>query len=148
MENNKLKSLRIALIISLCFNLLFLSGYAAIFLTARKLTTPRGRIESIVRNLNLTRDQKRQLWVLSRAIREYRRENHTQDINELCTELSKINPDYERISQLLGSMVEARSKYLGFVSQQVQPFLKGLTFEQRQIIVKKIEKLQRFAAAE
>jgi len=148
MGNEKLKSLRVILIISLCFNMLFLSGYAAIFLTVRKLSTPKGRIAYVARHLKLTNTQKMDLWELSRTIREYRRENRIKEINELCAELSKNNPDYERINELMGRVVEARSKFLGFVSEQVQPFLKALTFEQRQIIVKKIEKLQKVIMAE
>jgi Spy/CpxP family protein refolding chaperone len=151
MENKNQKSLKVILIISLCFNLIFLTGYAAIFLTVRTLSTPQGRLAYVARHLKLTKTQETELWMLGGTIRDYRKEmnkNRAEQINELCAELSSNNPDYDKINQLVGKMVEARGKYLGFASEQMETFLKDLTPEQRQIIVNKIEKLEKMAMRE
>jgi Spy/CpxP family protein refolding chaperone len=144
MGYNKLK---VILIISLCLNVLFLSSYVGLFLTIRMFSTPSGRIHYITRQLKLTNAQQEVLAALSSTVQGFRKDlkqDHVEELNELCGELSKNDPDYGKIDQLMDKMLEVRVKFLGKTLEQIKPFMKVLTLEQRQIIVKKIEKLQPF----
>jgi len=141
MGNGKPKGLKIALVVSLCFNLFFLSVVGVMLSTKQMLNTPKGRLMYIGRSLKLTTRQKMELSALTKPIREYRRETRQErieEIDELSGELAKNNPDYEKINHIIGKMAEARGKFLGFAAEQLESFLKDLTLEQRQIIVKKI----------
>ena len=145
MGNERSKWLKIVLVVSLCLNLFLLSAGAVILLKGKKMKTSRGRIEYVAKFLKLTKEQKIELWQLTRPLRQNRREmrqEHMQEINELSAELSKNDPDYEKINQIIGKIAEARGKFLGFAAEQLEPFLKDLTLEQRQIIAKKIESLK------
>ena len=150
-EARKLKQVRILLIISICINVFFIGSAVAIFRTVKMLSTPKGRYELTARSLKLTDIQKDKLKAIYFTLQEYRNEkrsNSIEETDELCSELSKDDPDYAKIDKIIGMMVDARKEFLGFVSVKIEPFLSELTLDQRLNLVNKIRKIQKLTTTE
>lgn len=145
MKSAKSIPLIVILTVSLCFNVFFASSYAIVGRAAKNLRTAQGRAQLIARHLKLTKQQKEELAQLIGQVQQYRKEmrkNHASEVDELCNELSKAQPDYNRVNQLIGIVVGERAKLAKFRAEKIQEFLKTLNLQQRQVVVKKIGKIR------
>ncbi len=141
MSNGRGATLTVLLLISICFNVCFIIGYARTRSVLKQLQTDEGRIHLIARQLNLSKEQEAQFVRLRAELREkmdrYQREN-AGEIDAFWAEMSKDNPDMDKIKALLDASGGKREALRLVTIEYMRKAFPLLAPEQRKSLAKMI----------
>jgi len=126
--------LRVALVLSVILNLLFIGGLVWIQSVLPRPLGPGERFMLAARELDLSPEQKRSVQDLLVDVRSYNRklrESNRPLIDGVWDELTKSQPDAAKIDQLVDQAMANRHAYQKQLTAAVGRFLSVLTPEQR-----------------
>jgi Spy/CpxP family protein refolding chaperone len=124
---------KVVLALSLALNVFFIGG-----LTYTKFVLERGRgmppLQALAGELNLTPDQRTTFREFAQTVRSggmALREANLKLGAQIWDELSKPQPDQDKIAQVLSQVADNRRDFQTAVAKALLPFLANLTPEQR-----------------
>ena len=131
----------VLLVVSLCFNVCFIIGYARTRSVLKQLQTDEGRIHLIARQLNLSEEQEKQFVRLRAGLQQekdrYQKEN-AGEIDAFWAEMSQDNPDMEKIKTLLHASAKKREALRLVTIEYMREAFPLLTPEQRKALANMI----------
>ena len=134
-------ALTVLLVVSLCFNVCFIIGFARTRSVLKQLRTDEGRVHLIARQLNLSVEQEAQFVRLRAELQQemdrYQKEN-ASEIDAFWAEMSKDNPDMEKIKALLHASAGKREALRLVTIEYMRRAFPLLTPEQRKGLAKMI----------
>ncbi|HZB89808.1 MAG TPA: Spy/CpxP family protein refolding chaperone [Stellaceae bacterium] len=123
----------VALIVSLAVNAFFI-GVAVWWATSAQMLTPAQRFQQIVRELNLSDDQRdafRQFVIAAHRGMRQLEESNRPLLGKVWQELNKPQPDQQLISKLVDQATENRRVYQKAMTAALSQFLSSLNPDQR-----------------
>lgn len=123
----------VALILSLAINAFFI-GAAVWWATAARMMTPAERFQTIVRELDLSDDQRdafQQFVITARRNTRQLRESNLPLLHKVWDELGKPQPDQASIAKLVDQATENRRAYQKTMTAALSQFLGNLSPDQR-----------------
>ena len=147
---NKKKStvLIVVLIVSLCFNLFFIGGYARTRAILKHLQTPEGRVELAAKRLELSAEQQTEITALAAQLKDEgdrMKDQHREQIETFWAEMLREKPDPGTIRSSLEQAAGVHQKSQALKVDYLLKILKELTPGQRKQYVKMIRKKNLFA---
>lgn len=134
--------LLLGLILSLCFNIFFISGYFFTRSVIRKLRTTEGHLQLVAKKLKLNKVQEKELTQLVEQLKERGeaiKQDNLVEIETFWAEMIKDKPDSQKIKAMLGRSLEVQSRFQALVVDYLREFMKVLTPEQRETLVQLIK---------
>ena len=124
---------KVALVLSLALNVCFIAGlvYSKVVMEHWRGPPP---LQTLAGELNLTQDQRKTFRAFTQVVREHGmalRDANTKLGAQIWDELSKPQPDPDKISQLFTQVADNRRDFQTDVSKALLPFLESLTADQR-----------------
>lgn len=123
----------VALVLSLVLNAFFV-GTAVWWATSPRWMTPAQRFQQVVRELNLSDDQRdafQQFAITARRNTRQLQQNNQPLLRKVWDELGKPKPDQDLIAKLVDQATENRRTYQKTMTAALTQFLADLKPEQR-----------------
>jgi len=139
----KNKIIWITLILSLGFNLFFLTGYFKAKQVNTKSYTLQNRIEAAAKKLKLDKTQQTTLMDIFKTTQQRHtlfKKKQRSAIRVFKNEFKKQHPDIERLRMLLKNLEKAQKSLHKNTKQQWKLFLSTLTEEQHDAVMKLIKR--------
>jgi Spy/CpxP family protein refolding chaperone len=123
--------------VSIGFNVFFITGYYHARATLRELRSDEGRVRLIARQLNLTKQQEEQFLRLRAELKKetdrYDKEN-AAEIDAFWEEMSKDQPDFAKIKGMLRASFEKKNELRLVMVEYMYKAFPILTSEQRKAL--------------
>lgn len=137
----KMDQIKILLIVSLGFNVFFMTGFLVAKHRLSKLRSPSGRVELLSRRMHLDKEQidqvkrlKAKILLESAPFRLRRWEN----LQALSAEISKQNPDPANIKTIVSRSLFLRTEQQERIAEYINDFINILDYQQRKKLGRKI----------
>jgi Spy/CpxP family protein refolding chaperone len=131
----------VLLAVSLCFNAFFIIGYSGSRAVLKQLRTDEGRIHLIARQIGLSKQQEEQFVNLRAELQKERERYETANRAEtdaFWDEMSKDNPDIEKIKALLRASAQKREALRLVTVEYMSRAFRLITPDQRIALAKMI----------
>lgn len=126
--------LLVILLISVCFNIFFVTGYTRSRSKLNKLKTREGRVQLLSKRLNLTKSKEEQLIQLRQQLQtetDKFKEVNKPEIDAFWAEMIKDKPDTQKICAMVEDLSDKRDKLRMVKVDYLRKVLALCTPEQR-----------------
>ena len=141
--NTKKRLLIFICLLSLCFNLFFVLGYFVSRHTARKLSTPAGKINLVAKKLKLNDDQRKIFESLTAEVLSTSlllKKKHRAEIDAFWNEIVKPDPDPDITTSGIDLYAKLNTRVKEMKLKALVRYLDELTPRQKEKYVKLLRK--------